>query len=168
MKSSSKRHDKADDEVATLRPPPTLDELRKSRLEYFSKRPEERRKTMKYVYDEPISTKTRVMKQESKNKRSEGASSKSKDGGSGRKTKRSHAQDERTDSDEDRVYVVRRDSKSEAKPSRSNLIPPDSPLRGKATVTRPQSSKATVSRKPPQRRHTAPAQVIEVDGDLAR
>jgi hypothetical protein len=169
VKSPSKRrHDKAVDEIATPRPQPNLDELRKTRLEYFSKPPEQRRKTMKYVWDQPISSKTRVMKSESKDKRTTVTSSKSKAGSpEKKKTKRSDTHERDDNSDGERVYVVRPEPKIEVK-SRQNSAKVPGNGTDKANVASSPSSKATGSRKPPQRRHTAPAQVLEVDGDKAR
>lgn len=161
---SRKRHDQSEDEIATARPPPSLDELRKSRVEYFSKPPEERRRTMKYVYDQPLPSKSRTVKHESKDQRSNVSSSKSKAGVSAKESKkRSRDSAERADSDDGRVYSMRPESTSEAHTTRRSVVRPVESIADKATVQRPPSSKATVSRKPPQRRHTAPTTVVEVD-----
>ena len=161
---SRKRHDKSDDdEVATRRPPPTLDELRKSRVEYFSKSPEQRRKTMKYVYDQPVTSRSRVSRPEASKRRSSVQPSRHRKVGSGTKKKHSHKLEQHDGSDGERVYVVRPDLK-ESRTAQQTVQPAEASAR--KTSTRPSpSNNATMDRKPPQRRHTAPVHVVEVDDD---
>ena len=123
---------------------------------------------MKYVYDQPVSSKTRVAKTASNEKRGAVSSSNLKDSSSGKKKRRSHGRAKDVDSDEDKVYVMRPESKVEATPRRPSDRESEESVVEKSTPGRPPSRKANATRKPPQRRHTAPVRVAEVEEERSR
>lgn len=117
---------------------------------------------MKYVYDQPLPSKPRIARQETKERHSTVQSSKPKKSSSGTKKKPSRNHEKDDSSDEERVYVVRPELKNESRTARETPLRSEETSSNKATTGPLQSQKATVDRKPPQRRHTAPVPVVEV------
>lgn len=151
--SRSKRalkHDEPADEAITTPKPPSLDELRKSRVAYFSVPEAERRRTMKYVYDQSLSKRVVVKANEPEGRRSS-TSRRTSRAGEKDKHKRRHREDEE---DGEKVYVTRPVSRrtssiSESKPIKESKSGTSAILSSRRT--------STVERKAPQRRHTAPS-----------
>lgn len=79
-------------------------------------------------------------------------------------TKKRHSRkvEQDDDSDDDRVYVVRPESKESRKPQQTPSKSKE-PSVSKAGAKSSQSNKATTDRKPLERRHTAPVPIVEVD-----
>jgi hypothetical protein len=153
---STEKHDLASSSVATTSErPPDLDALRKARLDFLEKPPEERRKTMKYVYDAPISSKSRSTKD--KDRRSTVSLARRKSEDPKKRRKRKQSEDREAQSDDGYVYSrmaeegrSTRIQKSSKTRSRDHLAP-------KATAKKSATGKATAQREPP-RRHTEPPQ----------
>jgi hypothetical protein len=152
-RKSHKAHEKLEHEPPSR--PSTLNALRKARLEYLDRPPEERRKNMKYVYDVPITVKTRSTKDEKRDRQSVVSVSrrKSEEPRKRRKRKDSNQRDAQSDDD----YVLSEPETKEEKKekptaksrSREHIAP-------KATSKRSTVSKATESRDPPRRQNTEP------------
>ena len=155
------KHDPASASVATSERPPDLDALRKARLEYLDKPPEERRKRMKYVYDQPMPVKSRS----TKDRRSTVSLARRESDEPRKRRKRKEDDDRDAQSDDGYVYGRLEEEKRERRPgsgvksrSRDHLAP-------KATTKKSSSSKATVKRElprrntdPPQRRNSCPTE----------
>lgn len=133
--------------------PPNLEELRKARLEYIERPREEKRSKMKYVWETP------VPKEMTEDKERRKKSSTSLDRRKSEVLKRSKStKPQRRHSDSEGEYVYgksveqseekRRKEASKSK-SRVSIAP-------KATAKKSEVKKATESREPPKRRHTAP------------
>ena len=150
------KHDRTSSVATTSERPPNLDALRKARLDFLEKPPEERRKRMKYVYDAPISSKSRSTKEKDRQSTVSLARRKSEEPSKRRKRKESEDRDAQSDdgyvyrnSEEERRSVRPHGSGSKSR-SRDHLAP-------KATAKKSSTSKATTKRELP-RRHTEPAQ----------
>lgn len=159
-----RRHETSEISVPSAVPPPTLDELRKSRIEYFSKAcSSERPRTMKYVYDQPISPKQKAARGEATPRRSS-TTAKKRDSKHDRRQHHSECSTCGEESENDRVYDVRTaDAKDPRTPdskkkkgqehrSRSHVVEVD-----EHRATKPERIRRT-----PQRRHTTPVKLSVV------
>lgn len=150
------KHDLASS-VATSTRPPDLEALRKARLDYIEKAPEERSKKMKYVYDQPIESKSRSIKEDTRDRQSTVSLARRKSEEPRKRRRRKTSEHEDAQSDDGYVYGRQKDGKGEKSKSKSKSRSRDH-LAPKATAKKSVSSKATEKREPPRRRYTEPAQ----------
>ena len=164
---AARKHGRAEDEQKDdkVKPHlPSLDELRQSRVEYFSKPVSEKRKIMSYVYDAPAPRpKKSPVKDEPKHRRVDSSHriERRKAGIEGRSQKQARVQagrdnsetDTEDDSDAGKVYVTRKEPERESNSLRSKKrVDKD---RKDTKSTKPISK---ISNRPaPQRRHTVTA-----------
>ena len=166
-KSSHKldeNHDPASASAATSERPPNLDALRKARLEYLETPPDERRKRMKYVYDQPIASKSRSTKGDKRDRQSTVSLARRRSEEPRKRRKRKDPDDSDAQSENGYVYGQPEEKRERARAhgsgsksrSRDHLAP-------KATTNKSISSKATVKRElprrntePPRRRNSCP------------
>ena len=139
--------------IATSDRPPTLDALRKARLDYLETPPEERRTRMKYVYDQQIPPESRSTKE--KDRRSTVSVARLRSEEPRKRQKRREGDNKDAHSDDGYVYTRPEEGKEERRSGSGSKSRSRDHLGSKAATSKPASSKATVKRDLP-RRNTEP------------
>lgn len=149
------KHETASPSAAASVRPPTLDALRKARLEYIEKPVEERARNMKYVYDAPVAVKSRNSKDDKRGRQSTVSVTRRKSVEPRKRRKRKDSEERDAQSDDGYVYgkPEEGDKREQIASSRSREHPAP-----KATSKRSTTSKATERRGAPKRRNTEPLQ----------
>lgn len=153
---SSKSRKRPKDDSATTKSPATsdhpvdVDALRKARLSYLAKDPEERRKDMKYEY--VTRAKSASQQEEGNDRRSKAARE------SERKSERRSTTTKRTETGRKKIPQDDSDNENEYVYSRSQRTPAQDPAhRDTAKSQKSSPQKSEEKRKASERRHTEPA-----------